>query len=238
MQLPTFPAACIVTANPYAYYARVASLLNPYEAAFSGASERCAESTVLASAASGRMCRLAKVRLGEGVVINAGCVIGDGAAIGDGSVLIPGDRLSPLPDRSALHHPCRCGIGADGFGFAPDGQDWVKIPQIGRVLIGNDVEIGAIRRSTRGALDDTIIEDGCKLDNLVHIGHNCVIGRNSAIAGCVGIAGSTVFGEHCIVGGAGMISGHLNIVAGTTISGGSTLMKSIAKPGVHQRLPD
>jgi UDP-3-O-[3-hydroxymyristoyl] glucosamine N-acyltransferase len=171
---------------------------------------------------------------GEGVVINAGCVIGDGAAIGDGAVLYP---------RVTVYHHCQIGqrciihagavIGADGFGFAPDGQDWVKIPQIGRVLIGNDVEIGANTTIDRGALDDTIIEDGCKLDNLVHIGHNCVIGRNSVIAGCVGIAGSTVFGEHCIVGGAGMISGHLNIVAGTTISGGSTLMKSIAKPGVY-----
>ena len=231
-----FSGACIVTANPYAYYARVASLLNPYEAGFSGVHPSAAlESTVPASAAIGPHVSIGKgVRLGEGVVINAGCVIGDGAAIGDGAVLYP---------RVTVYHHCQIGqrciihagavIGADGFGFAPDGQDWVKIPQIGRVLIGNDVEIGANTTIDRGALDDTIIEDGCKLDNLVHIGHNCVIGRNSAIAGCVGIAGSTVFGEHCIVGGAGMISGHLNIVAGTTISGGSTLMKSIAKPGVY-----
>ena len=105
------------------------------------------------------------MRLGEGVVINAGCVIGDGAAIGDGSVLYP---------RVTVYHHCQIGqrciihagtvIGADGFGFAPDGQDWVKIPQIGRVLIGNDVEIGANTTIDRGALDDTIIEDGCKLD--------------------------------------------------------------------------
>ncbi len=173
------------------------------------------EFTVPASAAIGPHVSIGKgVRLGEGVVINAGCVIGDGAAIGDGSVLYP---------RVTVYHHCQIGqrciihagavIGADGFGFAPDGQDWVKIPQIGRVLIGNDVEIGASTTIDRGALDDTIIEDGCKLDNLVHIGHNCVIGRNSVIAGCVGIAGSTVFGEHCIVGGAGMISGHLNIAA-------------------------
>ena len=231
-----FSGARIVTANPYAYYARLATLLNPYESGFSGVHPSAAlESPVPASAAIGPHVSIGKgVRLGEGVVINAGCVIGDGAAIGDGAVLYP---------RVTVYHHCQIGqrciihagavIGADGFGFAPDGQDWVKIPQIGRVLIGNDVEIGANTTIDRGALDDTIIEDGCKLDNLVHIGHNCVIGRNSAIAGCVGIAGSTVFGEHCIVGGAGMISGHLNIVAGTTISGGSTLMKSIAKPGVY-----
>ena len=231
-----FSGARIVTANPYAYYARLATLLNPYESGFSGVHPSAAlESPVPASAAIGPHVSIGKgVRLGEGVVINAGCVIGDGAAIGDGSVLYP---------RVTVYHDCRIGqrciihagavIGSDGFGFAPDGQEWVKIPQIGRVLIGNDVEIGANTTIDRGALDDTIIEDGCKLDNLVHVGHNCVIGRNSVIAGCVGIAGSTVFGEHCIVGGAGMISGHLNIVAGTTISGGSTLMKSIAKPGVY-----
>ena len=231
-----FSGARIVTANPYAYYARVATLLNPYAAGFSGIHPSAVlESEVPVSAAIGPHVSIGKnVTLGEGVVINAGCVIGDGAAIGDGSVLYP---------RVTVYHDCQIGqrcivhagavIGADGFGFAPDGQDWVKIPQLGRVLIGNDVEIGANTTVDRGALDDTIVEDGCKLDNLVHIGHNCVIGKNSVMAGCAGIAGSTVFGEHCIVGGAGMISGHLNIAGGTTISGGSTLMKSIAKPGVY-----
>lgn len=231
-----FSGARIVTANPYAYYARVATLLNPYAAGFGGIhSSAVLESEVPVSVAIGPHVSIGKnVTLGEGVVINAGCVIGDGAAIGDGSVLYP---------RVTVYHDCQIGqrcivhagavIGADGFGFAPDGQDWVKIPQLGRVLIGNDVEIGANTTIDRGALDDTIIEDGCKLDNLVHIGHNCVIGKNSVMAGCAGIAGSTVFGEHCIVGGAGMISGHLNIAGGTTISGGSTLMKSIAKPGVY-----
>jgi UDP-3-O-[3-hydroxymyristoyl] glucosamine N-acyltransferase len=231
-----FSGARIVTANPYAYYARVATLLNPYAAGFGGIhSSAVLESEVPVSAAVGPHVSIGKnVTLGEGVVINAGCVIGDGATIGDGSVLYP---------RVTVYHDCQIGqrcivhagavIGADGFGFAPDGQDWVKIPQLGRVLIGNDVEIGANTTVDRGALDDTIVEDGCKLDNLVHIGHNCVIGKNSVMAGCAGIAGSTVFGEHCIVGGAGMISGHLNIAGGTTISGGSTLMKSIAKPGVY-----
>ena len=231
-----FDGPRIVTANPYAYYARVATLLNPYRAGFTGVHPSATiESAVPDSVAIGPNVVIGKgVTLGEGVVINAGCVIADGVCIGDGTVLYP---------KVVVYHDCRIGsrcilhagavIGADGFGFAPDGQDWVKIPQIGRVLIGDDVEIGANTTVDRGAIDDTVIEDGCKLDNLVHIGHNCVIGKNSVMAGCAGIAGSTVFGEHCIVGGAGMVSGHLNIVAGTTISGGSTLMKSIAKPGVY-----
>lgn len=231
-----FAGARIVTANPYAYYARVATLLNPYDAGFSGVhSSAVTGSPVPASVSIGPNVVVGNnVVLGEDVVLNAGCVIGDGVSIGAGTVLYA---------RVTVYHDCKIGsrciihsgavIGSDGFGFAPDGQDWVKIPQIGRVLIGNDVEIGANVAIDRGAIDDTIIEDGCKLDNLVHVAHNCVIGKNSVLAGCVGIAGSTVFGEHCIVGGAGMISGHLNIASGTTISGGSTLMKSISKPGVY-----
>ncbi|WP_434516089.1 UDP-3-O-(3-hydroxymyristoyl)glucosamine N-acyltransferase [Dechloromonas sp. ARDL1] len=231
-----FGGARIVTANPYAYYARVATLLNPYRAGFSGVhSSVIAESPIPQSASLGPNVVIGKgVTLGEDVVLGAGCVVGDGVSIGDGTVFHP---------RVTVYEQCQVGarcivhsgavIGSDGFGFAPDGQDWVKIPQIGRVRVGNDVEIGANTTIDRGAIDDTVIDDGCKLDNLVHIGHNCVIGRNSVLAGCVGVAGSTVFGEHCIVGGAGMISGHLNIVSGTTISGGSTLMKSIAKPGVY-----
>src|SRR5574343_394277 len=106
------------------------------------------------------------------------------------------------------------------FGFAPDGQSWVKIPQIGKVVIGDDVEIGANSAIDRGALEDTVSGDGCKLDNQVHVAHNCRIGANTVLAGCTGVAGSTVFGEHCIVGGAGMIYGQMNIAAGTIISGG------------------
>lgn len=231
-----FDGARIVTANPYAYYARVATLLNPYQAGFSGIHPSAfAESPVPPSASLGPNVVIGKgVTLGENVVLGAGCVVGDGVSIGDGTVFHP---------RVTVYYGCQVGarcivhsgavIGSDGFGFAPDGQDWVKIPQIGRVRIGNDVEIGANTTIDRGAIDDTVIDDGCKLDNLVHVGHNCVIGRNSVLAGCAGVAGSTVFGEHCIVGGAGMISGHLNIASGTTISGGSTLMKSIAKPGVY-----
>jgi UDP-3-O-[3-hydroxymyristoyl] glucosamine N-acyltransferase len=231
-----FSGPRIITANPYAYYARVATLLSPQQAGISGIHPSAViDSFVPASVAIGPNVTIGSgVTLGENVVIQAGCVISEGVSIGDGSFLHP---------NVTIYHECSIGrrcilhsgavIGADGFGFAPEGQLWLKIPQIGRVLIGDDVEIGANTTVDRGALDDTVVGDGCKIDNLVHVGHNCRIGNNSVLAGCTGVAGSTVFGEHCIVGGAGMISGHLNIVAGTTISGGSTVMKSIFKPGVY-----
>jgi UDP-3-O-[3-hydroxymyristoyl] glucosamine N-acyltransferase len=211
-------------------------MLSPQQAGISGIHPSAViDSYVPASVAIGPNVTIgSSVTLGENVVIQAGCVISEGVSIGDGSFLHP---------NVTIYHGCSIGrrcilhsgavIGADGFGFAPEGQLWLKIPQIGRVLIGDDVEIGANTTVDRGALDDTVVGDGCKIDNLVHVGHNCRIGNNSVLAGCTGVAGSTVFGEHCIVGGAGMISGHLNIVAGTTISGGSTVMKSILKPGVY-----
>ena len=231
-----FAGARIVTANPYAYYARVASLLNPVRVGFSGVHPSAVVASPLpASVAIGPLVSIGSgVRLGEGVVIHAGCMIGDDVSIGDGSILYPQVRI---------YHGCRIGrrailhsgavIGADGFGFAPEGREWIKIPQIGGVLIGDDVEIGANTTVDRGALDDTVIGDGCKIDNLVQVAHNCNIGAYSVLAGCTGIAGSVTLGEHCIVGGAGMISGHVTLAPGTTISGGSLVMKSITQPGLY-----
>jgi UDP-3-O-[3-hydroxymyristoyl] glucosamine N-acyltransferase len=232
-----FAGPRIVTANPYAYYARVASLLNPEAAVASGVHPSVvSESELPASATVGPQVSIGRnVVLGENVRIHAGCVIGDGVMIGADSVLYP---------RVTIYHGCRVGqraivhagavIGADGFGFAPDGKEWIKIPQIGAVVIGDDVEIGANTTIDRGALDDTVIGEGCKIDNLVMIGHNCNIGPYSVIAGCTGMAGSTTLGEHCILGGATMISGHLTLAPNTTISGASTVMRSIVEPGgVH-----
>ena len=233
---PGFAGPRIVTANPYAYYARVAALLNPPQLGFSGVDASAVlRSPVPASCSVGPHVTIGKsVVIGENVVLHAGCVIGDGVEIGDGSLLYP---------NVTVYHDCIIGkraiihagavIGSDGFGFAPDGKDWVKIPQIGRVLIGDDVELGANSAVDRGALEDTVIGDGCKLDNQVHVAHNCRIGSRSVIAGCAGIAGSTSLGEHCIVGGAAMISGHLSLAPDTVISGGTTVIKSIRKPGVY-----
>lgn len=231
-----FSGACIMTGNPYAYYARVASLLNPVQVGFSGVHPSAVvESTIPDSVRIGpNVCIGKNVILGENVVIHAGCVLLDGVSVGEGSLLYPNVTIyhdCVVGARAVLHSGAV--IGSDGFGFAPDGQDWVKIPQVGRVIIGDDVEIGANSAVDRGTLEDTVIGDGCKFDNQVHIAHNCKIGARSVLAGCVGMAGSTTLGEHVIVGGAGMISGHLNIAGGVTISGGSLVMKSIQQPGLY-----
>jgi UDP-3-O-[3-hydroxymyristoyl] glucosamine N-acyltransferase len=231
-----FAGPRIITANPYAYYARVAALLNPVQNRFSGIHPSAVVDSVLPSsvAVAANVTIGCGVTLGENVVIHAGCVLGNDVSVGDGTTLYPNVTIYDgcrIGKRGILHSGVV--IGADGFGFAPDGKDWIKIPQIGVVEIGDDVEIGANTTIDRGALDNTVIGDGCKIDNLVQLGHNCQVGANSVIAGCAGIAGSTTFGEHCIVGGAAMIGGHLTIAPGTIVSGGSSVMKSLPRAGVY-----
>ncbi|SNR85106.1 UDP-3-O-[3-hydroxymyristoyl] glucosamine N-acyltransferase [Methylobacillus rhizosphaerae] len=231
----------IVTDNPYAYFARVSDLLNPLPQYAAGADKTAsiaanasipASCTIMANVVIGR-----DVVLGENVVLYPGCFVGDGVEIGAGSVLHANVVI--------YHHCCigeRCTIfsssviGGDGFGYAPDNGRWVKIPQVGRVRIGNDVDIGANTTVDRGAIDDTVIEDGCKIDNLVQIGHNCRIGAHSVIAGCVGIAGSAVLGRQCRIGGAAMILGHLEIADGVTVSPGSMITRSLAKSDTYTAL--
>jgi len=229
---------CIVTDNPYAYFARVSTLLNPETPAGLGVHPSVVvdpSAVVPASASIGAACVIGRnVRLGENVVIGAGCVIGDQVALGDDSrlhakvVIYAGCELG----RRCIVHSGAV-IGADGFGYAPDAGRWVKIPQVGRVLVGDDVEIGANTTIDRGALDETVIEDGVKLDNLVMIAHNCRIGAHTVIAGCVGIAGSTRIGRHCRIGGAAMIVGHIEIADGVTISGGSLISRSLDKADTY-----
>ncbi|MDH5246898.1 MAG: UDP-3-O-(3-hydroxymyristoyl)glucosamine N-acyltransferase [Betaproteobacteria bacterium] len=210
----------IVADHPYTYFARVSQLFNPRATQAPGVHPS-------ASLAEG-------VKLGERVSIGAGCVIGEGAVIGDDSCLYP---------RAVVYAGCRIGaraivhsgavIGADGFGFAPEGGRWVKIPQIGGVCIGDDVEIGANTTIDRGTYGDTVIGDGVKLDNQIQIGHNCRIGAHTAIAGCVGIAGSADVGSHCTFGGAAMILGHLSICDHVHVSAGTMISHSIRKPGTY-----
>jgi UDP-3-O-[3-hydroxymyristoyl] glucosamine N-acyltransferase len=150
---------------------------------------------------------------------------------------------SRLHPNVTIYHECVIGervilhsgvvIGSDGFGMAMDEGRWLKIPQIGRVVIGNDVEVGASTTIDRGALDDTVIEEGVKLDNQIQIGHNCHIGAHTAIAGCTGIAGSTRIGKYCMLGGNAMISGHLTIADRVVVSGGTLVAKSITAPGTY-----
>ncbi len=231
----------IITDNPYAYYARLTAFLNPGPVVNAGvASSACIapDATLAGKVSVGENSVVASgAVLGENVVIGPGCFVGEGVEIADGARLYA---------NVVIYHGCRIGrncivhagavIGADGFGHANDGGQWVKIPQIGRVLLGDNVEVGANTTIDRGALDDTVIEDGVKLDNLIQIGHNCRIGAHTVIAGCVGIAGSAKIGPHCRIGGAAMILGHLEIAEGVTITPGSMITRSVAKTGTYTAL--
>ena len=231
----------IVTDNPYAYFAKVSELLNPRPVILKGVADSAVidpsahipdSCTVMANSVIGK-----NVHLGENVVIGAGCMLLDGVAIGADTI---------LESNVVVYHDCVIGnrctiaagtvIGADGFGFANDNGRWVRIPQVGRVLVGDDVSIGANTAIDRGALDDTIIEEGVKLDNLIQIGHNCRIGAHTVIAGCVGIAGSAVVGKHCRIGGAAMILGHLEIADGVTVSPGTMITRSLTKADTYTAL--
>ncbi|MFT4267020.1 MAG: UDP-3-O-(3-hydroxymyristoyl)glucosamine N-acyltransferase [Xenophilus sp.] len=173
-------------------------------------------------------------QIDPGASIGPLCVVERGARIGAGTVLMSRVTVSEdcvIGERCLLHPGVV--IGADGFGLAPHQGAWVKIEQLGAVRIGNDVEIGANTCIDRGALDDTVIEDGVKLDNLIQIGHNVHIGRHTAIAGCVGVAGSARIGAHCTIGGNAGILGHLTLADGVHISAKSLVTRSILKPGLY-----
>jgi UDP-3-O-[3-hydroxymyristoyl] glucosamine N-acyltransferase len=228
----------IVSDNPYAYYAKAVALFHPEPAASPGihpSGEVDPTAVVDPSAEIGPFVSIgAGARIGAHVRIGAGCVIGADVVIQERT------RLHP---RVTVYDACKLGarcvvhsgavIGADGFGMAREGDHWVKIPQVGAVRIGDDVEIGANTTIDRGALDDTVIEEGVKLDNLIQIAHNCVIGAHTVIAGCTGISGSTTVGRNCMIGGGVGIVGHVSICDDVVISGFSLVAKSIVKPGTY-----
>ena len=210
----------IVCDNPYAYFARVSQLFNPRTSQAPGVHPAA---TVAPSA-----------RLATGVSIGPGCVIGENVTIGEGSCLYPGVVVYPgcrIGVRAILHSGVV--IGADGFGIANDGGRWVKIPQVGGVAIGDDVEIGANTTIDRGTMHDTVIGDGVKLDNQIQIGHNCRVGAHTAMAGCVAVAGSADIGSHCSIGAGALILGHLAICDHVTVSADTVISRSIRKPGTY-----
>lgn len=228
----------IVTDNPYAYFARVSALLNPEPGIEPGIHPTA---VVHASASLGNDVSIAAqavieahASIGSGSRIGAGCFIGMGSKIGEAAILHP---------RVTVYHGCHVGdraiihsgavIGADGFGIAMDNGQWVKVPQIGGVCIGDDVEIGANTTIDRGAIDDTVIEDDVKLDNQIQIAHNVHIGAHTAIAACVGIAGSSRVGRYCRIGGASGIAGHLTIADHVEISAHTLVTKSIMETGTY-----
>jgi UDP-3-O-[3-hydroxymyristoyl] glucosamine N-acyltransferase len=228
----------IVCADSYAYFARVSGLFNPPPEVVPGVHPTAVvspEASIAASARVGPGCVVERgARIGDEAALEAGCFVGGDATIGAESRLYPRVTIYAgcvIGARAVVHSGVV--IGADGFGFAFDSGEWIKIPQIGRVIIGDDVEIGANTTIDRGAVDDTIIEDGVKIDNQVQIGHNCRIGAHTVIAGCVGIAGSTRIGRHCMIGGAAMIGGHLDIGERVVIAATSAVGKSIARPGQY-----
>jgi len=234
---PACPLPCIVSDNPYGYYARVSQLLNPPPPMPAGIHPAATvESRLEPSVSVAAGAFVGKdVRIGAGCVIGPGCRIGDGVAIGAHSRLYGGVTIYPgciIGQRALIHSGAV--IGADGFGFAREADgSWIKIPQIGRVVIGDDVEIGANTTIDRGALDDTVIEDGVKLDNQIQIAHNVHIGAHTAMAGCVGVAGSARIGKRCTIAGSAMILGHLTIADDVNVSVATLVTKSIEQPGTY-----
>jgi UDP-3-O-[3-hydroxymyristoyl] glucosamine N-acyltransferase len=174
------------------------------------------------------------VRLGDRVSVGSHCVIAADSSIGDDSV---------LHARVTVYHGVKIGkrarvhsntvLGADGFGFARDGAESVRIRQLGSVVIGDDVDIGAGTTIDRGAIDDTLIANGVKIDNQVQVGHNCVVGENTILCGCVSLAGSVTIGKNCIMGGRSGSVGHIEIVDGVQVSAMSLVSKSITEPGMY-----
>jgi UDP-3-O-[3-hydroxymyristoyl] glucosamine N-acyltransferase len=237
---PQYAGARIVVPNPYVYFARAAQFFAALEevppAPGIDPSASIAPGTSIAPSAhiGPHVTVQAGAVIGEHCVIDAGCVIGRDAVIGAGTRFFANVTFHArcqIGQRGIIHSGAV--IGTDGFGFANEGGVYIKIPQTGRVMIGDDVDIGANTTIDRGALADTIIEDGVKLDNQIQIGHNCHIGAHTAMAGCVGVAGSAVIGKYCTFGGAAMVLGHLTIADRVHISSGSMVSRSILEPGQY-----
>ena len=228
--------ARIVTANPYAYFARAAQYLLPRATPAPGIHPTAAvhaSARIDPSAHVGAQATVeANAVIKAGAVIDAGCYVGPEAVVGEHTHFFANVSFHArcvIGARGIVHSGAV--IGGDGFGFAVEDGIYIKIPQIGRVVIGDDVDIGCNTSVDRGALDDTIIEDGVKLDNQIQIGHNCRIGAHTAMAGCVGVAGSAHIGRHCTFGGAAMVNGHIEIADHVHITAGTLVANSIAEPG-------
>lgn len=232
------PVSCLLTDDPYLAYVKAVRYLHPDPPLHPGIhpSASIAETAQLGNGVCiGANSSIgAHVVIGNNVFIGPGCVLGDYAVIGANSRLTANITVChyvQIGERVLLHPGVV--IGADGFGIANDNGQWLKIPQLGSVIISDDVEIGANTTIDRGAIDNTVIEEGVKIDNQVQIGHNTVIGAHTAIAGCAVIAGSVKIGKRCMIGGATAIAGHIEIADGVTITGLSGVTNSIKESGVY-----
>jgi UDP-3-O-[3-hydroxymyristoyl] glucosamine N-acyltransferase len=232
------PVAALIDPNPYLAYSRIASILYPAAAVQPGihaSAVVAAGARIAPSASIGALCVIEddaeigeRVRLGAGCIVHRGVHIGADCDLTSRVTLYAGVRLGA---RCILH--AGTVVGADGFGFASDAGTWVKVPQVGSVRIGDDVEIGANTTIDRGAIDDTVIEDGVKLDNQIQVGHNVVIGAHTAIAACTGISGSTIIGKRCMIGGMVGFAGHLTIADDVAVTGCSLVSASIHNAGSY-----
>ena len=232
------PVACLLAENPYLAFARATALFIDESTAEPGVHPSATVSpgaTLAAGVSVGANVVIdAGVEIAAGVVLGANCVIGERCRIGAGTRLHPGVVLYRdvvIGEHCTLH--ANAVLGADGFGFAPSPEGWQKIHQLGGVRIGDRVEIGACTTVDRGALEDTVVEDGAIIDNLVQIAHNCHIGKNTAIAGCTGLAGSTIIGANCTLAGGVGVVGHVEICDNVHVTGMTMVTKSITEPGSY-----
>lgn len=235
------PTHALVATNPYAAWARIASLFTRDSEPHSGIHKNATVATgaKLANGISiGPQAVIGEnVSIGEGTTIGPGCVVEANARIGAHTRLVANVSVGEgvqIGDYGLIHPGAV--IGSDGFGFAPDGGQWVKVPQLGSVIIADHVEIGANTSIDRGAIEDTLIGEGVKLDNNIQVGHNVSIGAHTVIAGMSGIAGSTEIGKHCMIGGAAGFAGHLTITDGVIIGGRGNVTKSINEPGMYSSI--
>jgi UDP-3-O-[3-hydroxymyristoyl] glucosamine N-acyltransferase len=232
------PVAALISPRPYASFARIAAGLHPEPPVAAGrapGSQVAGSAAVAASAWVGPNCVIGGgAVIGERCFLGPGCVIEEGARLGDDCRLQAGVTVCR---RATIGARCvfkpGAVIGSDGFGFAPDADGYVKVPHVGSVRLGDDVEIGANTTIDRGTIEDTVIGDGVKLDNQVQVGHNCRIGAHTVVAGCVGISGSTVIGSRCMIGGAVGIAGHLEIGDDVIVTGYSLVTRSLPGPGTY-----
>ncbi|HWW29034.1 MAG TPA: UDP-3-O-(3-hydroxymyristoyl)glucosamine N-acyltransferase [Steroidobacteraceae bacterium] len=232
------PVAALIDPNPYLAYARIATLLHPDLEAPAGIHPTAVVAGGARVAASASIGPLSVIEddaeIGERVLVGPGCIVQRGARVGADSKLL--SRVSlyagvTLGQRCVLH--AGAVVGADGFGFALNAGAWVKVPQVGSVQVGDDVEIGANTTIDRGAIDDTVVANGVKLDNQIQVGHNVIIGAHTAIAGCTGISGSTVIGQRCMIGGMVGFAGHLTIADDVVVTGCSLVSASIKQAGSY-----
>lgn len=232
------PVDCLISDNPYLAHAQVMTLMHPAARAVPGVHPTaCVDpsATVAASAQVAANCFVGPgTVIDEDVLIGPGCVLLDDVFVGAASRLVGMVTLCAQTrlGQRCLIHPGAV-IGGDGFGLANDQGAWVKVPQIGRAVLGNDVEVGSCSSIDRGAIGDTLIEDGVKIDSQVHIAHNVQVGRHTAIAGCAAIAGSTRIGAYCTIAGGAGVTGHVELADHVHVSGVTSVTRSIREPGVY-----